>query len=529
MCTVLIIEDVPHVRRFLTDLVQGYDRPTRIREASNGVEAMEIMNSTDVDLLITDIFMPFMDGFSFLAKVREKQPDIETIIISAYDDFEYAMRAIEMRVGAFLLKPVNRVELFRAMDRAFQRMEGKNRNRDRIRHLEDQLREEQRSRELREVCLGQRPESQLLPKEERRYVMVLLRFRHPEETADRERIGRVLQRMRETESFRDCLPDIFPTGYRGEYAAVFSSGDSRRDPALFFTENLHEDMEQEGIALWMARAEKRGTYQVLPFLAGKVHFLLRYRFLPRGDAYLFDDSMEETIASVRNTEPFDQTEALNSLCRLSLSSEEDVGPVFDRLFQQFLEKRPGLYLLSIFCERLRDLYFALAHIIGVEKLENGEVFESYLLERHGDLEDLKRHTIWEFRHLFRLTEQTQNNASRVVNFVKQYIEENWDQEVKLRDLATTLYMSEDYIGRLFKNETGKVFSQYLTEVRMDHALAMVRDTNKKVTEIALSTGYNSTSNFIAAFRRTFGATPMAMREQYAAPKKESGGDTAGET
>lgn len=528
MRTVLIIEDVPHVRRFLTGLVQEYDHPIQVREASNGVEAIEIINSTNVDLLITDIFMPFMDGFSFLAKVQEKQPDIETIVISAYDDFEYAVRAIEMRVGAFLLKPVSRMELFRAMDRAFQRMEGKNRNCDRIRQLEEQLREEQRSRELREVCLGQRPESQLLPKEERRYVLILLRFRHPEETADRERIERVLQHMRDTKSFRNGIPDVFSTGYRGEYMAVFSSGDSHRDPALFFTENLHKDMEHKGISLWMARAEKQGTYQVLPFLAGKVHFLLRYRFLPRGETYLFDDSMEETVASVRNTEPFDQTEALNSLCRLSLSSEEDIGPVFDHVFQQFLEKHPGLYLLSVFCERLRDLYFALAHIIGVEKLENGEVFESYLLERHEDLEDLKQHTIWEFRHLFQLTEQTQNNASRVVNFLKQYIDENWDQEVKLRDLATTLYMSEDYIGRLFKNETGKVFSQYLTEVRMNHALSMVRDTNKKVTEIALSTGYNSTSNFIAAFRRTFGATPMAMREQYAAQKKASGGDTAGE-
>ena len=137
MRTVLIIEDVPHVRRFLTGLGQEYDHPIQIREASNGVEAIEIINSTNVDLLITDIFMPFMDGFSFLAKVQEKQPDIETIVISAYDDFEYAVRAIEMRVGAFLLKPVSRMELFRAMDRAFQRMEGKNRNCDRIRQLEE--------------------------------------------------------------------------------------------------------------------------------------------------------------------------------------------------------------------------------------------------------------------------------------------------------------------------------------------------------------------------------------------------------
>ncbi|MGN0564574.1 MAG: response regulator [Candidatus Heritagella sp.] len=528
MCTVLIIEDVPHVRRFLIGLVQEYDRPVQIREASNGVEAVEIINNTEVDLLITDLFMPFMDGFSFLEKVREKRSDIETIIISAYDDFEYAMRAIEMRVSAFLLKPVSRMDLFRAMDRAFQRIDEKRGSQDRLLQLEQQLQEEQRSRELREVCLGQHPESRLLSQEERWYVLILLRFRRPEETADRRRIGRVLQRMRETENFREEIPDVFSTGYQGEYAAVFAMEDHQHDAALFFTENLHKDMEQEGITLWMARTEKQGTYQVLPLLTGEAHFLLRYRFLPKGDIYLFDHSMEENLLSIRDIEPFDQTEALNSLCRLSLSNEEEIAPVFDRIFQQFLEKKPGLYLLTVFYEKLRDLYFALAHIIGIEKLESGSLFEIYLMENYEDLEDLKRQVIREFRRLFQLTEQTQNNASRVVNFMKQYIEENWDQEVKLRDLATTLYMSEDYIGRLFKNETGKVFSQYLTEVRMNHALSMVRDTNKKVTEIALSTGYNSTSNFIAAFRRTFGATPMAMREQYAAQKKASGGDTVGE-
>ena len=56
----------------------------------------------------------------------------------------------------------------------------------------------------------------------------------------------------------------------------------------------------------------------------------------------------EKVAATREVEPFDKTEALNALCRLSLSSEEEIGPIFDTIFQQFQEKRPGLYLLTPF-------------------------------------------------------------------------------------------------------------------------------------------------------------------------------------
>ena len=154
MCTALIIEDVPHVRKFLFDLLKDYYRPIEVKEASNGVEALDILANEQIDLLVTDIFMPFMDGFSFLEKAQEAQPDIETIIVSAYDDFEYAMKAIEMNVRAFLLKPVSKVELYKAMDLVFQSLDKRRKNREMVQNLEQKLWEEQRSRELREICMG---------------------------------------------------------------------------------------------------------------------------------------------------------------------------------------------------------------------------------------------------------------------------------------------------------------------------------------------------------------------------------------
>ena len=139
MCTALIIEDVPHVRKFLFDLLKDYYRPIEVKEASNGVEALDILANEQIDLLVTDIFMPFMDGFSFLEKAQEAQPDIETIIVSAYDDFEYAMKAIEMNVRAFLLKPVSKVELYKAMDLVFQSLDKRRKNREMVQTLEQKL------------------------------------------------------------------------------------------------------------------------------------------------------------------------------------------------------------------------------------------------------------------------------------------------------------------------------------------------------------------------------------------------------
>ena len=80
MCTALIIEDVPHVRKFLFDLLKDYYRPIEVKEASNGVEALDILANEQIDLLVTDIFMPFMDGFRFWKKRRKRNPILKPLL-----------------------------------------------------------------------------------------------------------------------------------------------------------------------------------------------------------------------------------------------------------------------------------------------------------------------------------------------------------------------------------------------------------------------------------------------------------------
>ena len=82
-----------------------------VGDAENGEEALEKLEQLEPDVVITDIRMPYMDGLTLTARIREKHPSIKILIFSGYDDFEYAKQAIKLEVTEYILKPVNGEEL----------------------------------------------------------------------------------------------------------------------------------------------------------------------------------------------------------------------------------------------------------------------------------------------------------------------------------------------------------------------------------------------------------------------------------
>ena len=114
MYKVFIVEDEVIVREGLRDNIPweqyGF---SFVGEAADGEVALPLIRRARPDVLITDIRMPFMDGLSLCRVVKEELPDIQIVILSGYDDFEYARRAIEIGVEKYLTKPVTR----RAMGR----------------------------------------------------------------------------------------------------------------------------------------------------------------------------------------------------------------------------------------------------------------------------------------------------------------------------------------------------------------------------------------------------------------------------
>ncbi|MDG0814387.1 response regulator [Cohnella rhizosphaerae] len=128
MYRVLIVDDEPEIRQGLRLKIDGDKLGLELAgEASNGVEALERLEEEAYDIVITDMNMPVMDGVSFLEACRERHPDVRLVVITGYEDFQYARAALRHQASDYLLKPVAADELADVLAKVAAELDGERR------------------------------------------------------------------------------------------------------------------------------------------------------------------------------------------------------------------------------------------------------------------------------------------------------------------------------------------------------------------------------------------------------------------
>ncbi|MBP1916809.1 response regulator [Lederbergia galactosidilytica] len=123
MVMLLIVDDEAWVRDTIKTLVTQDSSPlndVHIKEAKNGIEALDFLKQTKPDLMITDMKMPGIDGKKLLEIIEKEYQDLPIIVLSGYHDFIYTKQAIKSRVIEYLLKPINHLELYQALEKALE-------------------------------------------------------------------------------------------------------------------------------------------------------------------------------------------------------------------------------------------------------------------------------------------------------------------------------------------------------------------------------------------------------------------------
>ena len=122
--TVLVVEDEQNQRRALIEKVRWEDAGFQvIGEAENGVEALDLVEQLEPDLILTDIMMPMINGLELAAQVRRLRPATQMVILSGYDRFEFAQTAMNYNIIRYLLKPISSAELSELLPDIRQRMD----------------------------------------------------------------------------------------------------------------------------------------------------------------------------------------------------------------------------------------------------------------------------------------------------------------------------------------------------------------------------------------------------------------------
>lgn len=515
---ILLVDDEYFFRKTLIQTIKGSTlNVERILEASNGEEALKILENVEVDIILVDINMPRMNGLCFVGAVRRLNIDVRIIMVTGYDDFEYARSALKLGVVDYLLKPIQDAELLKVLSTQFDHVHEVNERR-----FAEKLKEEQ---------------NHLLAKN---YYIKRLLF---EKT------------IAETEQVRSSLLDIGSTlcSWDGYYACV-GALDCRKELLLEETEKFNQLLICSLEQAFVEQAElcidnESRVVVILSAKAGTTTEYLRNQLKPFSEAITFP-SYSFGISSVCASFELINIaydEAVKALSCKVVSEHASL------VFYDGLQKsRYGEYHVT---KKIREqLYLGVSQrdysyvedilngilstvskvkvrldyleIIGIHLLEPcmHTLIDKNLIEENPYLElynsmyeglGEKSDLVGLFSYIkdvyFKCCTVNNDNGSVVNLTVKDvliYIGKRYpDSLLSIEEIAEAVSKNYNYLCVLFKKAMGVTINDYIMNVRMKKAMELISEGGHNVSEIAENTGFSNISYFTKCFKKKFGYPP----------------------
>lgn len=533
MYQLILADDETEIRQGLKEVIPfealGF---TVVGESANGMEALQLCEQLEPDLLITDIRMPLMDGLTLCRRVREAVPATQFIILSGYDDFEYARQAIEVKTMGYLLKPISAAEFAAVLKQAKIDLDEEFHKRTDIRRLREHFRESLPL--LRETLMGSLLSGGVAADralasarkygedlQAQSYAVALVR---PAEAEDGAGIGDPELRIF---AVRNILAEVLEARAQGYRIQIFMYNSmlavlfllSSTDDTLF-SDCLHHLEE--------ARKTVR-HYLDFPLFLGVSSLcseLSRTASAARQAATALDQcvlSGQEQTLCISDLQRNGQAELTADellLRKLSNLIKSGDGPQSTLLLAELMDAcRHGHPSPKAWQAYLLEILLCILHLISELSLSRDTLDEP--LEQLTQLilcscpsvdsaQDALQQLITAV--LSAADRQRKTSSRLLADEAEQYLRENYAQEdMTLEKLCLHLHISPSYFSMVFKKETRKTFHQYLTELRMDKALTLLRSTELKTAEIAQQVGLPDPSYFSYCFKKHFGHSPSKAR------------------
>lgn len=517
MYTMIIADDEAELREALVQTVDWESIGFRVvGEAENGVEALELVEKLNPDLLLTDIKMPFLSGIDLARSAREISPAMNIAFISGFDDFEYAKQAIQYNIISYILKPVSANELREEMLKIREKMDARVNELKHYRspHDFDKLNLEYRSK-LFLYSMLMEDNNDL---DERAYDNGL-RKNHEEPT------HYIIQTVNVYDDEGNNVTDdryiTLVNSILGKYVhsiSIFTNGsiitiaaqmerELKRYMALFPKEicqtvakifgydtkvgvsNVYEDLTRTRLAYYEAV---------------DAHDYMEHE--KNGIVYISDHERKIAEKQIHVTDTIDdllrilKTEDEDKLCefidKIYLEGELDHGLLGSELMVAIYETIKGFTSVDE-AERLVDTVF------------NKDEQMARIMKKRSK-EDLKEFATMAKRII---VEQRKTNSQAICEEVVSIIDSEYgDETLSLTVISDRLHLTPSYLSSLIKKGKGESFINLLTAKRMEVAREAIMYSTKKILEIALECGFSDNHYFSYSFKKYYGVSPKKMRE-----------------
>lgn len=533
---VFLVEDEMVIRRGIKNSIdwekEGY---IFCGEASDGELAYPMIIKEKPDILITDIRMPFMDGLELCKLVKKELPNIKILILSGYDEFDYAKEAIRLGVTEYLLKPISSGKLLEALNGVSESIRREKEDKDLVRKYMEEMRENtehEKQKFFEQMIAGNLSMADALETGKKyemnlsagMYNLLLFRFTLGEENR---KSGELLG---EAEYAIEKLTE------RLEYVFEFQRG--VEGWAFLLMADNEEQMSERVKELSKDLEEIMKNYSTIAYFGGIGQPVARLRELEesfreaeRALAARFTMELNriisvEDIRMAQNVDTLDDIEITSfgeiekTRTKLEKFLNNGAEDEIDEFVDVYINELPEENLKSVL---MRQYIIMDAYIVMMSFCEKIEGIEGEMQAQSEELKNSMKtiQTLEEIKNYIRMLLKkiigvrdtiSGRRYSDIIEIAKDQIRKTYmSDEISLNTIAAEVGMSPSYFSSIFSKEMGKTFVEYLTEIRMDRAKELLMCSSAKTSEIGYEVEYKDPHYFSYIFKKTQNCTPKEFR------------------
>lgn len=534
MYQVLLVDDEPTVLQGLRMVIPWKDIGFEVvGEASNGEEAIEQIEELHPHLVVTDVRMPKMDGISLADWIHEHYPQTAVIIVSGYDEFDYAQSALKAGVSEYLLKPLKRKQWEETLRRVYQQLSRRQKQKEAYERMEQELEHYRpviKNQFLADLAGGNLWEAAPFARLKELgtkllgapYYLVCFDSDHPNQSlASNGDLLCLYQRDVALHRFLELGPvESFHQENRWYYLVEDTGKICGFEEALESAcrEAMEDFYQAAGISMSAGVSLSYESLEELPKARQDCEMALEYRLSGGGENCIFAGQLGALAGGGISF----RTENLDTLVNyLRLLEADKAKAMVKRQFDGL--KRENA---------LASQYYCLAHLVLLELYHltsiNGsdKSLSAVFQGRMSSLSQYKtasrllsfcQETIDDV--LSQLKKQTKETNKEIVGQITSYVQAHLGEELSLQMVAEHVHVSRNYLCSIFRREFDETFLSYLTRLRMNKAKELLRESRMKTYEIAAAVGYNDYVYFAQVFKKQAGVTTTEYRKGYGSKKE----------
>lgn len=539
MVRVFLVEDEMLIREGIKNSIrwdkEGYEF---VGEASDGELALPMILKEKPDILITDIRMPFMTGLELSRLVKQELPGIKILIISGYDDFEYAKEAIGVGVTEYLLKPISSAKLLETLQSVSEEIFRERKERDLRDIYQQEMQENIEIRKMKffsKLLSGDFSLAKALEEGKefgmnlsaQMYQVILFKVRAQQSGKEKDS-GKVYA----------AVEDMART-----HAQVYSFQRSVDGWAFLITADEEEELRQREKVFLDDLEQLVKGYRDIEYFGGigkpvcrLGELTISFREADKAFASRFTREMNQIVSGenlqvIRDNEAFGvgsfgELEQTHQVVEKFLNNgvKEEVGSFVDACLGEIPEDHFKSLMMRQYV--MMNIYVTVMSFCEKITTDAGKVLEEEVLQKRGEelkkavsdtssKEDIREYVV----HLVEQAIEVRNTASGkrysdIIQMAREQIQATYmEEEISLNSIATWVGMSPSYFSSIFSKEMGKTFVEYLTEIRIEKAKELLVRTSMKTSEIGYEVGYKDPHYFSYIFKKVQGCSPKDYRAE----------------